>query len=128
MAYSNNFYPATYQPMYPQYQQAVQPTPQMSMASQPQQSIQWVQGEIGARAYPVAPGSSTLLMDSDENRFYIKSADSSGMPLPLRVFSYTEEVATQHSHDDKVDTSNFITREEFEEWKEAMKPAKKEGK
>lgn len=104
MAY-NNYYPATYQ------------APVIYSQAPPQSSgIQWVQGEIGARAYPVTPGASVLLMDSDENRFFIKSADASGMPLPLRVFSYTEEVATQ-SHESKIDTSNFVTREEFEQWK-----------
>ena len=120
MAYNNNFYPATYQQPYQQMPQIQMP--QMSMASHPRQSIQWVQGDVGARAYPVSPGDSVLLMDSDQSRFYIKSADSSGMPLPLRVFSYTEEVATQ-SHD--MDTKNFVTKEEFNQWKEQMKKEKR---
>lgn len=122
----NNYYPATYQsPIgFPQYQQSAMSQmqmPQMSMAAQPQSSsgLTWVQGEVGAKAYPVEPGKSVLLMDSDDARFYIKSADASGMPMPLRVFSYTEEVATQHSHDNapQINTADFVTREEFEEWK-----------
>lgn len=59
----------------------------------PQQSgngITWVQGEEGAKAYIVAPGASVMLMDSEGQSFYIKSADASGMPMPLRVFDYTE--------------------------------------
>ena len=60
--------------------------------SQTQQSngIVWVQGEAGAKSFLVAPNQSVLLMDSESNVFYIKSSDASGMPLPLRVFEYTE--------------------------------------
>lgn len=108
MAY--NYYPATYQ------------APVIYSQAPPQSTgIQWVQGEIGARAFPVSPGASVLLMDSDENRFFIKSADASGMPLPLRVFSYTEEVAAQSHESPQIDTSNFVTREEFEQWKSSQK-------
>lgn len=127
----NNYYPATYQSpvMYPQYSQATMPQVQIPQ-SQPQNNgnINWVQGEVGARAYPVAPSNSVLLMDSDEPRFYIKTADASGMPMPLRVFSYTEEVASQQSHETpkEIDTSNFITREEFEQLEERLTKVKKE--
>lgn len=53
------------------------------------QGILWVQGEAGAKSYLVAPNTSVLLMDSDESAFYLKSADSSGMPS-LRTFKYIE--------------------------------------
>ena len=56
----------------------------------PQNGINWVQGIEGARAYMVAPGCTVLLMDSDGCSFYLKSADTSGMPQPLRVFDYVE--------------------------------------
>ena len=121
----NNFYPATYQsPMqYPQYSQQTMPQQipysQAPMVQQPMNSngIIWVSGEIGARAYPSpAAGQSVLLMDSENKRFYIRGTDASGMPLPLRTFAYTEEVQTQHSYDDnKIDTSQFITRTQLEE-------------
>ena len=135
MAY-NNYYPATYQsPIgYSQYPQMAIPQtqqmPQVSMAAPAQNSngIVWVQGESAAKAYPVAPGNSILLMDSEDQRFYIKSADASGMPLPLRCFSYTEEVSAQQSFTaPEVDTSQFITRQEFEErMNEQMNRTKKE--
>lgn len=54
--------------------------------------ILWVQGEEGAKAYMVAPGNTVMLMDSDGSSFYLKSADASGMPQPLRVFDYVERV------------------------------------
>lgn len=60
------YFPQGYQPF--QYQQA---TPQAY--NQPQNGVVWVQGVEGAKAYPVASGSSVMLMDSEENVFYIKT-------------------------------------------------------
>ena len=60
---------------------------------QPQQNnsgILWVSGEVGAKSYLVAPGTSVLLMDSESEKFFIKSTDVSGMPQPLRTFEYHE--------------------------------------
>lgn len=64
------------------------PTPAPNAA--PQGGMNWVQGEEGAKAFLVAAGNSVLLLDSENASFYIKSADQSGMPLPLRIFDYTE--------------------------------------
>ena len=74
----------------------------------------WVQGESGAKAYPIAPGTSQVLFDSEAQIFYIKSADQSGMPQPLRIFSYAECNEADMKHND-IDTSMFITRDEFED-------------
>lgn len=53
-------------------------------------NIIWVQGESGAKSYLVPPNSPpTLLLDSEANRFYIKSADSAGMPT-LKGFQFSE--------------------------------------
>lgn len=99
---------------------------QPSMPSQPMQVQQpnngliWVQGESGAKSYLVAPNVTVMLMDSEGERFYLKSADASGMPLPLRIFDYKERTNTPVS-DFKAPTSGspelddkYITREEFE--------------
>lgn len=97
-----------------QMQQAAQAMPSAQMASaQPAASggIIWVQGEEGAKAYTPPPGASVLLMDSENQTFYIKSSDPSGMPLPLRVFDYTERQAGQKM---QPDPQNYVTREEFE--------------
>lgn len=56
----------------------------------PQSGITWVQGEEAAKAYTVAPGCSALLMDAEGSTFYIKATDQTGMPLPLRIFDFTE--------------------------------------
>jgi HAMP domain-containing protein len=130
MPYYNSF-----QQSYTPYGQQMQPQPMMQM--QPQQSyatqsnsINWVQGEIGAKAYPVAPGNSVLLMDSDDKYFYIKSADASGMPM-LRKYTYNEVVDNvprlEQSHDSReVDTSYQASREEVKAMKEEIEELKKQ--
>ena len=120
MAYNNGF-PMTYQQMYPQYvtssfqPQMMQQQPQMTQ--QNDTGILWVQGEAGAKSWAVAPGKSVMLMDSESNTFYIKSSDTSGMPMPLRIFDYTERSTqtqpvsvTQHH---ELDTSQFVTWDAF---------------
>ena len=119
----------TYQPMpqpYPdrlaqlqsQYQQTVN-VPQMTPQPQINQGLLWVSGEIGAKSYLVAPNSTVLLMDSDASRFYLKSADQSGMPS-LRIFEYTEvtnapqtSVIAPNSDLKELD-SKYVTREEYD--------------
>lgn len=84
---------------------------------QPQQNsngILWVSGEVGAKSYLVAPGTSVLLMDSDDTVFYLKTADQSGMPS-LRTFKYSE--ITDQKSFNKTDQNNFVNREEFENFK-----------
>ena len=123
MAYNNGF-PISYQQMYPQYitssfqPQMMQQQPQMTQQVN-DTGILWVQGEAGAKSWAVAPGKSVMLMDSESNTFYIKSSDNSGMPMPLRIFDYTER--TQQStqpvnviQHEQIDTSQFITKEELE--------------
>jgi len=74
-------------------------------------SITWVQGENGAKSFPVGAGQTAWLMDSENQVFYLKTVDVSGMPLPLRVFDFTERKVKQPAsdHDDM-----YITRDEFE--------------
>lgn len=83
------------------------------------QGLLWVSGEVGAKSYLVAPNSTVLLMDSDAQRFYLKSADGAGMPS-MRIFEYTEVtntptsvVSAPNSHEKELD-SKYVTREEYE--------------
>lgn len=82
--------------------------------------IIWVQGESGAKAYPVAPGNSIALFDSEKDRFFIKTADASGMPSPLRVFNYTEQTANVQTNTIQELPDEYVTRKEFEEFVEKM--------
>lgn len=105
---------------YPYYQQPMQDQlahfRQFQQPQQQQSGILWVQGEEAAKAYMVAPGNSVLLMDSENNSFYIKSSDLSGMPQPLRIFDYTERTAQTERK-----PVDYVTREEFEAFVAQMK-------
>ena len=127
MAYP--YFPATYQPIYPQYAQnqpaaafqlqggvntqPIQNTPQTA-----NNGLVWVQGVEGAKAHVTAPGVPALLMDSECEKFYIKTTDASGMPLPLRVFEYKEVTNAQAKQ--ATDMSGYVTREEFEQYKASV--------
>ena len=110
-----------------QYQQAVN-VPQIQTMPQQQvnQGLLWVSGEVGAKSYLVAPNSTVLLMDSDAQRFYLKSADNAGMPS-LRIFEYKEvtnipQNAPQALNSDlKQLDDKYVTREEYEGLKSQYK-------
>ena len=103
-----------------QYQQAIN-IPQMQTIPQPQvnQGLLWVSGEVGAKSYLVAPNSTVLLMDSDAQRFYLKSADNAGMPN-LRIFEYKEVTNIPKNEpqalnlDENELNDKFVTRDEYE--------------
>ena len=42
------------------------------------QGLLWVSGEVGAKSWVVPPNNTVLLMDSESNRFFIKSSDNAG--------------------------------------------------
>ena len=126
MAYYAPFYRPTYydqmntpgfnqQPIVQQVQQMPTPAPQTN------NGLVWVQGEVAAKSYPVAPNCTVMLLDSENSAFYLKSADSSGMPLPLRIFDYKERInapsqaADAPTSEEKINLDNFVTRKEFEE-------------
>lgn len=101
------------------YQQIGSPAPfgQQPQYTAPAQignpGFTWVQGDAAARSFMVAPGATVLLMDSDANRFYIKSADQSGMPT-MRMFEYTEldpNATRQQPAQDM--TTQYVTRDEY---------------
>ena len=111
----NAFQPGGFQQPY--YTPSAQPIMQYQPPAQQQApaSPLWVQGEAGAKAYPVAANNSVLLMDSERNVFYIKSADASGMPM-LRTFDYVERSAAQNPpvQAAQMHGGDFVTRSEFD--------------
>lgn len=110
-------YPFPYygQPM--QYQDQLSQLRNNPMMQQPSfpprqdsSGILWVQGEAGAKSWIVAPGTSVLLMDSESQRFYLKTADQSGLPN-MRTFEYSEVGAVKPQEPQQ--TAQFVTMEEF---------------
>lgn len=123
MAYGS-FFPQTYYPQYYGNQQMPQNAPNLASNARQQinNQIIWVQGEAAAKAYPVDPGQSVQLMDSEESVFYIKSTDQSGMPQPLRIFDYKERTSERSTPAAAKNTNDdFVSRKEFEEFREDVK-------
>ena len=116
MAYNSGL-PINYQQMYPQYNYIPQ---QPIIQTQPvtnDNGIIWVQGEAGAKSWAVAPGKSVMLMDSENSVFYIKTTDNSGIPLPLRIFDYTERTQQDTAPAEAVQVTNsqYVTKDELKE-------------
>ena len=66
-----------------------------------------VNGEYAARNLPIARGARVLLMDTQNDVFYIKSTDMNGVVNSFRTFDYKErmDVPAQDSSDsDTVET------------------------
>lgn len=85
---------------------------------QPATSMVWIDdGEAGANRYPVASGNSVPLFDKNEQRFFVKTVDISGMPQPLREFKYEEVIKTPQP---EMLSNDYITKQELEEFQDAM--------
>ncbi len=111
------------QPQQMNYQQAYQMAPQ---SPQGNQSIIWVQGEAGAKAYPVAAGQSVLLMDSEDAVLYVKSTDVTGRPLPMESYDLvkresvvnvpqiSQRASSQGQNSQMIDTNEFVKVSDLE--------------
>lgn len=76
-------------------------------------SILWVQGIEGAKAFQLMPNSNAILMDSEnDDIFYIKNCDNIGM-CTLRKFKYQECIEEPQK---KVDMSAYVTKAELESY------------
>lgn len=136
-AYPTNSYQQQYSQAYqPQYQQ-----PAMSYA-QPQQGrvgIEWVDGEVGAKAFqlPVGwPANVPMpLWDTNDTVIYLKSINQMGMPNPLQKVRYTMEEQPRMSaamssqaalpagdtSQTMPDMSEYVRKDELQQMKEELK-------
>lgn len=123
MAY-NNYFPQYYPNQMPMMQQQQMPMQQPQMAQNQSANsgngIIWVLGENAAKSFPVGAGQTVILMDREEPVMYMKSVDQSGMPLPLRIFDITERTSEKHSGS-IAQSGDFVSRKEFEEFREDVK-------
>ena len=103
---TNNFYSGlSYQP------QSVVQVPQT------QNTFAWIQGEEAAKAYPVAPGNTIVLIDSDKPIMYMKTADLSGRPQPIQIRYLVSKEEYDRIQGVKVTNQNeeeFVTKEYFD--------------
>lgn len=127
MAGYNNYFPQSYANAMYGYGNNIVPT--QAQTQNQLGAINWVQGEAGARSVPVAAGQKVLLMDSENNIFYVKSSDATGMPLPLRTFEY-KEVNVDAAATSAPAQNEYVTHEELkhiiEELKQEVTPKKEE--
>ena len=70
-------------------QNQYQPNMQQAPQQQPSPSIVWVQNEMEAANYLVAPNSAVALWDSNAPVVYLKQADASGKPS-MKVYDLVE--------------------------------------
>lgn len=118
MAFYNSGFPATYQPLYPQYQQPtfqqpVSPTQisgtnQMMTPPTIRAEIVQVKGEEAASAFPVNAGASQMMISQDESEIYIKSATANGFTLDV----YVKRPPTPPAP--KFDPAEYVRRDEVE--------------
>lgn len=124
-----------------QYQQPAyaNQAPQMMPSQIPQSNdrpkkmrVKWVGGVVEAHASSVDPDEMLVMLDSNNAKMYFKSADSNGRVSPLMVSDYTNPVVVdQNVSTGSVDTSQFATKDDFNQLKKMLEdltaPGKKNG-
>ena len=126
----NNYFPQSYtNSLYGYNGMQTQPMSAPVASTNQISGINWVQGVAGARSVPLTAGQKTMLMDSETNVFYVKSADQTGMPLPLRAFRY-QEINLETGEVIEPARSEYVTHDELkkvlEELKQNFAPKKEE--
>ena len=104
-----------FQPQLPM--QAPQPIPVQVPIPVPSRQVQYVEGMPGAKLYQdnLPSNSSEVIMDKDENIFYLVSKDANGTPSKhitrcrFEVENYQEEEPV------------FLTRKDFDDFKEEIR-------
>lgn len=79
--------------------------------------IQFVNGRTSAESFMMPPNSRAILMDADLPRFYLKEVDASGS-YRISTYEFKEVKEALNSPD-------YITRQEFEEWKAMLNESNK---
>lgn len=89
----------------------------------PTSSFAWIQGgKATANAYPVAPGNTVYLIDSELPIMFKKSADQTGRLLPMEtVYLVSEEEYNKLHSEPNNQNEEFITRQEFTDFANEMR-------
>lgn len=103
---------STYQPL-----QQFQPQQQSQQPSSNLMTI-FVNSEEEVMNYPVAAGLTVLLLSFNLQKFWLKSTNTNGVPQPLRVFPFTEEI--QQSAPIANNQNDLVTRDEFKALNEKL--------
>ena len=96
-----------YQSMYPNTQFPIN-------FSAPSVGIQYVNGKQSAEAYQTQPNQEVLLMDSNEDKFYIVKTDASNFKT-IETYTFAKEEEKKVS---------YVTHEEFDGLKKMLEEYK----
>ena len=123
------YYPQTnsYTPQYP----IGQTQPIQSFTTPVKGVIEWVDGEVGARAMQIPQGMTmpVALWDTNEPVIYVRSINQMGMPNPIKKIRYTVEedvpkqsadMARLTSGEDKHDMSEYVRKDELATMKDEL--------
>ena len=109
--------------------QMPQNTPAVSQTIRP---MEWVEGEVGAKAFQMPagwyPNQPIPLWDSTDTVIYLKSWSQMGIPNPLQKIHYTlpeqqsmQNLPAQSGQTEEVQANNFVTKDDFEALKTELK-------
>ena len=72
-------------------------------------------GDNAANAYPVMPGCTMLLMDTENPYIYFKTVAFNGMPQPIKKFKIEEVIENPATNDipEAKELPDYVTREDF---------------
>lgn len=122
MPYYNDYRGSQYSQFPISTGQLMNPQSQTLPSSQPTvyNPIIAVVGRAGAESYPIAPGNTLVLMDTDPNSglIFIKSRDTFGNNPILEVYKKVEEPKNQNE-------VNFVSQASFNELKDLVTDLKK---
>lgn len=74
-----------------------------------------VNGDEGAKNYPVAAGNTVFLVDFNTNQFWIKSTSQNGLPEQFRSFSFEEKTPKV-----QIPYQDYVTKQELNDLKEYL--------
>lgn len=127
-----NFFPQTYPGLASMQQQPAvynPPTqPPQTQMTQPKY-WEWVEGEVGARAYQMPPGwpanQPIPLWDSTDTAIFLKSWNAMGIPNPIVRIPYaSQDNWTQLGVSGSTQSAQYVTKEDFASLKEEIQSLK----
>lgn len=87
-------------------------------------TMEWVEGEVGAKAYQMPQGwppeTPIALWDNAEKKIYLKSWNAMGMPNPMQELTYEIKEKTNPALLQSGDTSQFVTKDDLSRLKNEL--------
>lgn len=89
-------------------------------------TMEWVDGEVGARAFQMPPGwpvnAPIALWDSTEKKVFLKSWNQMGMANPIQELDYEiKEQPNQMLISGSPDMSQYVTKHDLDELRQEIR-------